>query len=128
MPKISMHLGITLPIPGKEYSSLRQDIEFNEIDTSGDIKAQLEECINAVLLASEPMDKTLSTIMTNSSGLDFAGAGLTTQFELFKEQTTRNLRKIVNKIKENADNKTQVSADSAQQERNYAAKREAFGG
>ena len=41
MPKISVKLGLTLPGP-EQYSSFRADFGISDVDTDGDVEAQLE--------------------------------------------------------------------------------------
>ena len=99
MPKISIKLGITIP-GQKDYSSLRAETEFSEIDTEGDIKAQVEECLSAIEQTTQPAEEVLAQQISNLSGLSIEGVGIATKFE----NTMSRLRKSWDELVERVDN------------------------
>jgi len=98
MPKISIELGVTIP-GQKEYNTLRAAIKFDEIETNGDIKAQVEECIAAIEQAAESAEGSLAQQISNLSGLSIEGVGLATEFSEFKEKVRVWAQEIIDKMK-----------------------------
>lgn len=99
MPKISIKAGITLP-GQKDYSSLRAEVEFAEIETDGDIKTQIEECVVAIEQTTPAAEETLAQQLSNLSGLDIEGVGIATKFEEFKGKVRNWAQEMIDEMKE----------------------------
>lgn len=99
MPKISIKSGITLP-GQKDYSSLRAEVEFAEIETDGDVKTQIEECVTAIEQTTPAAEKTLAQQLSNLSGLNIEGVGIITQFEEFKSKVRDWAQEMIDEMKE----------------------------
>lgn len=97
MPKISIKLGVTIP-GQKEYSSLRAETEFSEIDTDGDIKAQVEECLAAIEQATQSAEEVLAQQISNLSGLNIEGVGIATKFENTMSRLRKSWDELVSRI------------------------------
>ena len=98
MPKISVHLGVTLPIPGQDYSSLRVDVQFDDIDPERDVQEQLDTCEKLVLQTTEVAERALLQQATNMSGVSLDG-GLAKKVE----RLTSVVQRIIEHIKRAAE-------------------------
>ena len=83
--KITIRAGLTLPGP-KEYSSIRSDVEFVDVDLDGDLKAQFESGVKAIEEAEEHVDKALAQQVANLSGLSLEGLGVATELQKLKDK------------------------------------------
>lgn len=83
--KVTIRAGITLPGP-KEYSSIRSDVEFVDIDPDGDLKAQFESGVKAIEEAEGYVDKALAQQVSNLSGLSLEGLGVATALKELKDK------------------------------------------
>ena len=83
--KITIRAGLTLPGP-KEYSSIRSDVEFVDVDLDGDLKAQFEAGVKAIEQAEEHVDKALAQQVSNQSGLSLEGLGVATELAKLKDK------------------------------------------
>lgn len=85
MAKVSVKLGLTLPGP-QEYSSFRADFAITDIDTEGDVEAQLKEALQAGEDAAITAEAGLASTASNVSGLTLEGVGVGEQFTKFREK------------------------------------------
>ncbi|KKK82220.1 hypothetical protein LCGC14_2805560 [marine sediment metagenome] len=83
--KVTIRAGLTLPGP-KEYSSIRSDVEFVDVDLDGDLKAQFEGGVKAIEEAEEYIDKSLAQQTANISGLSLEGLGVATELKKLKDK------------------------------------------
>ncbi len=83
--KVTIRAGLTLPGP-KEYSSIRSDVEFVDVDLDGDLKAQFESGVKAIEEAEEHVDKALAQQVSNLSGLSLEGLGVATELQKLKDK------------------------------------------
>ena len=83
--KVTIRAGLTLP-GSKEYSSIRSDVEFVDIDPNGDLKAQFESGVKAAAEAEEYIDKALAQQVSNQSGLSLEGLGVATELKKLKDK------------------------------------------
>ena len=83
--RVTIHHGITLPGPS-EYSSVRTDVTFTDIDPEGDVVEQIESCIAALTPMDERAQEVLGDQATNLTGLNFEGIGLGLKFETFAKK------------------------------------------
>jgi hypothetical protein len=74
--KISVHQGLTLPIPGKDFSSLRYDVTLTDIDIDEDIDEQITKGLAAVEKVTEAGEKALGEGAASITGLNFEGFGV----------------------------------------------------
>ena len=84
MPKTSVHLGLTLELPNQKFGSIRADVTYSDIDTEGDLEAQVAACRAVALAGAEDAEGALAQLITDASGFDFEGLGVTKQFNEFK--------------------------------------------
>ena len=99
MPKISIKTGVTIP-GQKDYSSLRAEVEFSEIETAENVQAQIEECVTAIEQVTPEAEKTLAQQLSNLSGLSIEGVGIVTQFEEFKGKVRNWAQEMIEQMKE----------------------------
>lgn len=71
-PLISVHIGITIPGP-KEYSSVRTDVEFRNINALFDIEPQLEKCVEVAKQVYAAAEGQLAEQAANISTLGIEG-------------------------------------------------------
>lgn len=71
-PLISVHIGITIPGP-QEYSSIRTDVEFRNINALFDIEPQLEKCTEVAKQTYAAVEKQLAEQAANISTLGIEG-------------------------------------------------------
>ncbi len=83
--KITIRAGLTLPGP-KEYSSIRSDVEFVDVDLDGDLRAQFESGVKAIEEAEKHVDKALAQQVSNLSGLSLEGLGVATELKKLKDK------------------------------------------
>lgn len=86
-PLVSMHMGITIPGP-QDYSSIRVDVDFRDINTAYDIEPQLEKCAAIARQVAEGVAVSLAEQVATASGLNVEGLGLAAKFEDFKKRMT----------------------------------------
>lgn len=80
MPKISVHLGVTLPGPS-QYSSFRADVEFYDIDTDSNLEEQISACSETAVKVTESAEQSLAQQASNLSGLGIEGLGFGEQLK-----------------------------------------------
>lgn len=83
MPKVTLHLGLTMPGP-EQYSSIRADVDFGEIDTDGDVEAQIKRCAEVLEEVAVQAETSLAQQVSNSSGLSVSGVGLGAELKDFR--------------------------------------------
>lgn len=73
--RVSVELGLTLPIPGIDYSSVRPTTRIDNIDPNGDVEAQitlgLETAAKALVALDEHMEVAIHDMLapeTNAPG------------------------------------------------------------
>ena len=98
MPKVSVHLGLTFPGSG-EFTSNRCDVSFDDIDTEGDVAAQLAACNEALTKVSEGVEIALATEAANVSGLSVGGLGLARSFAEFREKLAKWQENVVGEVR-----------------------------
>jgi len=85
MPKVSIKAGVT--VPGlQEYSSVRADVDFSDIDPAGDVAAQFELCLKVLESAEGYLDRGLAQQVANTSGLSIEGMGVATALKELKDK------------------------------------------
>ena len=102
MSEVSLHMGITYP-GAKEYSSFRTDITISNIDTKGDVDAQIKEAIDVISQIGDTAEETLAQQAANASGLAVEGVGLATEFYLFREKDKKWKAKVSDKLRDMLD-------------------------
>ena len=75
MPKGSGDLGLNLPIPGRDFSMVKPSVSFTDIDTDGDVAAQIAACDEALVAVVDAAEKRLEQTTADLTGLDFEGLG-----------------------------------------------------
>lgn len=103
MPKISVMTGLTTKIPGQDYGMLKVEIRYTDIDTEGDIGAQLEECDKVALAAAERSEKTLAQVASDASGLAVEGVGIAPEFIAFRDQAKTAITQLAREVKRQKD-------------------------
>ena len=82
--KVTVHQGITLPIPGKGgFSSAKYDVTIADIDTEEDTKAQIERSLAVVNEITEAGEMAVADGMANLTGMNFEGLVITEEFNKF---------------------------------------------
>lgn len=86
-PLVSIHMGITIPGP-QDYSSIRVDVEYKDINTEFDIQPQLDKCAEVARQVASGVETSLAEQVATASGLNIEGLGLATKFDEFKRRMT----------------------------------------
>ncbi len=101
MAKVGLHQGVTLPNPKDKWHNFKADITISEIDTEGDIDAQLKTCLDALEKIAEAVEEPLAQTLANSSGLGIEGIGLATDLtdmiksnETWRENIVTEIKKL----------------------------------
>jgi len=84
MAKVSVDFGLTLKIPGKDFEMLKPSVSFTDIDTEGDVEAQIAACVAAVPKIQEAAEGALAQSVADLSGMAFEGGGWTAAFNVYK--------------------------------------------
>jgi len=95
-PLVDVSMGITIPGP-QDYSSIRCDVRFSNINVAFDIEPQIEKCTEIARQVAEGVEKQLAEQVSNASGLNIEGLGLGKAFRDFKTRMT-NWAKEINKL------------------------------
>lgn len=95
-PLVDISMGITIPGP-QDYSSIRCDVRFSNINVAHDIEPQIERCTEVARQVAEGVATQLGEQIANSSGLNIEGLGLNKAFNDFKERMT-SWAKEINKL------------------------------
>ncbi len=105
-----MSVGVTLPIPGMDYSFIRPEISISDIDPEGDVDAQVALALGAVATAFEAADEQLEVTIGR---LLAVSAGAPTMNERVREveDSTRRVHERMAKIVERL--KTHVLGDDS---------------
>lgn len=111
MAKVSVKLGLTLPGP-QEYSSFRADFAIGEIDTEGDVEAQIKEALQAGEDAAIAAEAGLASTASNVSGLTLEGVGVGEQFNKFREKFSPAWKELKAEVAELA---AKVNGDTAEE-------------
>lgn len=98
MPKVSLHYGLTLPIPGQQYTNVKADVSFDGIDTEGDVAAQVARCVEVLGQVAEGADGALAQQASNLSGLAIDGLGLPKELADLKRQMTTVIKRLVDEV------------------------------
>lgn len=117
--KITVHQGLTVPIPGRDFSSLRYDVTLTDIDLEEDIDKQIEEGLAAVEKVAEAGEKALVEGAANISGLNFEGLGIATQFSKFENKFNvwkENITGEIKRQKEVVDTLTKIEINDTLEE------------
>jgi len=101
-PLVSVHVGITIPGP-QEYSSIRTDCEFRNINVLHDIEPQLERCLEVAKQVYVAVEKQLAEQAANASTLAVEGLGLASRFDEFERFTKTRFEQIVNEVRRQRD-------------------------
>ena len=84
MSKVSIHRGVTIPHPDKgNYTMWKTDITLSDIDTEGDVDAQIEEALGVAGKISASLAEPLAQDAADVSTLAIEGVGVAKQFEQF---------------------------------------------
>lgn len=94
MPKISVKEGITLPIPNQQYSSVRPEIGFYDIDTDGDVDAQLAACRAAAEKVAAAVEDDVAQEAANLTGLNFEGRGVAARVVKLEELVEKVVKEV----------------------------------
>jgi hypothetical protein len=93
-PLVDISMGITIPGP-QEYSSIRCDVRFSNINVAHDIEPQIQRCVEvARQVADAGVAPQLAEQVANASGFSVEGLGLNKAFEDFKDRMTKWASKI----------------------------------
>lgn len=92
-PLVDIAMGITIPGP-QDYSSIRCDVRFSNINVAYDIDAQIEKCTEIARQVASGVEKQLAEQVANASGFNIEGLGLNKAFNDFKERMTTWAKKI----------------------------------
>jgi len=98
VPRISVHLGVTIP-GEREYTSLRPDVTFSDIDTEGDVETQLSDCLAVYERVEQVAEKVLAQGLANTSGLSIEGLGLGAAFAAYKEKMKAWQENVVGELR-----------------------------
>jgi hypothetical protein len=84
MAKVSMDFGLTLKIPGKDFEMIKPNVSFTDIDTEGDVEAQVALCVAAVSKIEAAAEGALAQVVADLTGMAFEGGGWTAAFNTYK--------------------------------------------
>lgn len=90
-------------MPGKqEFTSFRADVTF-EVDTDGDVEAQLESCAAAYEQAETAVETALCQQASDISGLNFEGMGVADELREFKAKLKKSWIKLAAEVEEHGN-------------------------
>lgn len=107
--KVSIGLGLTICTSEESRNFARFNFEIAEIDTAGDVQAQAQEGVSAVLTAfavgNEGMEEAVTTALTELSATQPTGVRdeIAQLQSTLERVTTKLIPNIVGKVKELAE-------------------------
>jgi len=96
-PLVSVHIGITIPGP-QEYSSIRTDVTFQNVNVLADIEPQLERCLEVAKQVYGATEQQLAEQAANASTLGIEGMGLAGRFDDFEKFARKRIEQIVEEM------------------------------
>lgn len=99
MPKIDVEIGVSLKLPNVDYGMIKPTVRFSDIDTDGDLEAQIKACVAAIGPIAEGVEQALAQEAANASGLSIEGLGLAGEFTAFRDNSNAVTKKLIEQIR-----------------------------
>ena len=118
MVKVSISIGVTLPIPGMDYSFIRPEISISDIDPEGDVDAQVALALGAAAVAFDKADEHLEVTIGRLLAVN---AGEPTMHERVGEiedaqrRVHETLLKVRDRLKDHVQGRDDAGHESTEQ-------------